>query len=288
MGTPAVKRRISIRGDTYGIVCVAFFLLLAAAAIITIRLIPRRNNAVSAKPPWIISAPLPSPSLASVPTPPSVPIAGYAAAAAALANGLAYSRSLGTSRLIEKGTISPQAGGYSATFQYERLNNSERIQVDGGNFVRRIGGEWVRSDGWSLAGTPASAGQTSMLNDLMAMAVVAWDKGSGSEPVKLVEVPKEESSFKVAYLKPARGSGDQLFAFRKVGSSLQLERFSGAVGSGKDQVHLTLDYSYPAGSTPGTVANPNAPPSVVIKAPSQAKSKSTRQTASARKSVRPR
>ena len=285
MGIPAIKRPISVRGDTYGVVCVAVLLLVVAAIIVAVRLVPRRKDAVRAKPPWVISAPVPIPSPASVPAPPSIP--GNAGDAAALANGLVYSRSLGMNRLIERGTISPQAGGYSATFQYERLNNLERIQVDGGNFVRRIGGAWVRSDGWSLTGPPASAGQASMLSDLMAMTAVAWEKGSGSEPVKLLEVPKEESNFRVAYSKSARGSGDQLFAFRKAGSGLQLERFSGAVGSGKDQVHLTLEYSYPGSNGPGMVANPNAPSSVVIKTPSQAKSKSNRQTASARKSARP-
>jgi len=286
MGTPAVRRRLAVRGDTYGVVCVAFLLLLVAAAIVAVRLVPSRKDKAPAKPPWIISAPIPSPSVASAPAPPPIPTARTGADALALANGLAYSRSLGIGRIIERGTISPQAGGYSATFQYERFNNLERIQIAGGNFVRRIGGAWVRSDGWSVAGTPASPDQVSMLNDLMTMTVVAWDKGLGPEPVKPMEVPKEESIFKVAYSKRAQGSGDQLFAFRKVGSSLQLERFSGVVGSGKDQVHLTLDYSYPAATASGA-ANPNAPSSVVIKTPSQPKSKSTRQTASARKSVRP-
>jgi len=286
MGIPAVRRRLSVRGDTYGVVCVAFLLLLVAAAIVATRLVPSRNDRGPAKPPWVISAPLPSPSLASAPVPSPIPSVGTPADALALASGLAYSRSLGTSRIIERGTISPQAGGYSATFQYERFNNLERIQIAGGGFVRRIGGAWVRSDDWSVGGTPASPDQVSMLNDLMAMTVVAWEKGFGPEPVKSMEVPKQESPFKVLYSKQAPGSGDQLFAFRKVGSSLQLERFSGAVGSGKDQVQLTLDYSYPAATTSGA-ANPKAPSSVVIKKPRQPKSKSTRKTASARKSVQP-
>ena len=286
MGIPAVRRRISVRGDTYGVVCVAFLLLLVAVGILAIRLVPSRKESVPAKPPWVISGPLPSPSLAGSPAAIPPPVPGNTTDTVALANGLTYSRSLGNSRLIERGTISPQAGGYSATFQYERFNNLERIQIAGGNFVRRIGGAWVRSDGWSVAGTPASPDQVSMLNDLMTMTVVAWDKGLGPERAKPVEVPKEESAFKVAYSKRAQGSGDQLFAFRKVGSSLQLERFSGSVGSGKDQVYLTLDYSYPAATASGT-ANPNVPSSVVIKTPSQPKSKSTRRTASARKSVRP-
>jgi hypothetical protein len=286
MGIPAVRRGPSVRGDTYGVVCVAFLILLVAVAIVAMRLVPSRQDKSPAKPPWIISAPVPSPSLVSAPAPPPIPAARTGADAVALANGLAYSRSLGTSRIIERGTISPQGGGYSATFQYERFNNLERIQIAGGNFVRRIGGAWVRSDSWSVAGPPASPDQVSMLNDLIAMTVVAWDKDLGPEAVKPMEVPKEESSFKVAYSKQAQGSGDHLFAFRKVGSSLQLERFSGAVGSGKDQVHLTLDYSYPAATASGA-KSPNAPSSVVIKTPSQPKSKSTRRTASARKSVRP-
>src|SRR5205085_9306994 len=131
-----------------------------------------------------------------------------------------------------------------------------------------------------------SPDQVSRLNDLMAMTVVAWDKGLDPDPAKPIEVPQEESAFKVAYSKPAPGSGDQLFAFHKVGSNLQLERFSGPVGSGKDQVHLTLDYAYPATTASGA-ANPNPPCSVTTKSPGRPKSKSTRRTASARKSVPP-
>jgi hypothetical protein len=136
-------------------------------------------------------------------------------------------------------------------------------------------------------GTAASADQTSMLNDLMTMTMAPWEKRYLSGPVKALEVPKQESSFKVVYSIFPDGSGQRIFAFHRVGPNLQLERFSGLVGSGKDQMQLTLECAYSTGASAGSAANVNAPPSIVIKTP-PSKPKTGRQTAgSGRKTSRP-
>lgn len=281
------QRNHSVRGDTYGVVCAIIFGLLIAAGLLAIRLFPQEHNAASSK----TRLPMPLPGATSAPS--ASPLGAPAGVArnpidvAAFSNGLAYSQSLAASRLIERGTISPKAGGYSATFQYERLNNLERIQVPGGNFVRKMGGSWVCSTGWATTGTPASADQTSMLTDLMTMAIAPWEKRHLTDPVKTLEVPKEEASFKIVYCTIADGFGQRIFAFHRVGPNLQLERFSGLVGSGKDQMQLTLECAYPASTPAGSVENVSVPSSIVIKTP-QTKSKTGRQTAgSGRKTSRP-
>jgi hypothetical protein len=287
IGGFADRRQQSFRGDTYGVVCAVIFGLLIAAGLLAIRLFPQVGGLVSSKSNPAIPAPIAKPAASTSPPGAAPPVTTNPDDVAGLSSGLAYSQSLGTSRLIERGTISPKAGGYSATFQYERLNNLERIQVAGGNFVRKMGGSWVRSSGWSATGTPASADQTSMLNDLMTMTMAPWEKRPLSDPVKTLEVPKEETSFKVVYSTFADGLGQRIFAFHKVGPNLQLERFSGVVGSGKDQMQLTLDYAYPTSAAAGSVANVNAPSSIVIKTP-RTKPKTGRKTAgSGRKTSRP-
>jgi hypothetical protein len=292
IGGFADRRQQSVRGDTYGVVCAVIFGLLIAAGLLAIRLFPRAGGLVLSKSNPAISVAIAKPAASTsppqAPSPPPPPlVTSNPGDVAGLSTGLAYSQSLGASRLIERGTISPKAGGYSATFQYERLNNLERIQVAGGNFVRKMGGSWVRSSGWSATGTPASADQTSMLNDLMTMTMAPWEKRHLSDPIKALQVPKEETSLKVVYSTFADGFGQRIFAFHRVGPNLQLERFSGLVGSGKDQMQLTLDCAYPAIAAAGSVANVTAPSSIVIKSPKK-KPKTGRQTAgSGRKTSRP-
>ncbi|MEY2491841.1 MAG: hypothetical protein QOH24_792 [Verrucomicrobiota bacterium] len=281
----ANRRRRSVRGDTYGVVCAVVFGLLIAAGVLAIRLFPRSGGPALSK--SIIPASFTKPTPSASPQRTAPPVTTNPGDVAGLSSGLAYSQSLGAGRLIERGTISPKAGGYSATFQYERLNNLEQVQVAGGNFVRKMGGNWVRSSGWSTMGTPASAEQTSMLNDLMTMTMAPWEKRHLSDPIKALQVPQEETSFKVVYSTFAGDLGQRIFAFHRAGPNLQLERFSGLVGSGKDQMQLTLECAYPAGTAAGSLPNVNAPSSIVIKTP-QTKPKTSRKTAgSGRKINRP-
>lgn len=285
-------RRASVRGDTYGVICIVIFTLLLAAAIIAGRFLSAGAITVSSRPSSPTAAPIDpparTPSAAPVTPTPAKPTS---TTFASLIDGLAYSQTLAATRLIGRGTISPRAGGFSETFQYERLKNLERIQVAGGNFVRNIGGAWVRSDGWSTTGTPASPSQVSMLNDLMGMTNAAWSPRSPKGPVTALEPPKEESSFKVIYSVPTDSPGQQIFTFRKINSHLQLERFSGLVGSGPDQVQLRIDYAYPT-DVKGTTVSPTTPSPrprarpVARKTPSKAKRKAARQP-SPRKSASP-
>jgi hypothetical protein len=272
------------------------FVLLLAGAILGARFLstcavaaPRQADSPTATP---IDPPPATPP--AQPTP--IPAKPASTNSAPLLDGLAYSQSLGATHLIERGTISPRAGGYSATFQYERLKNLERIQMAGGNFVRNIGGNWVRADGWSTAGTPATATQTGMLNDLIGMANAAWSARSATGgAVTSLEPSKEESNLKMIYSVATQGGGQHIFTFRKTNSHLQLERFSGLVGNGPDQVQLNVDYTYPTDAS-ATALIPSPTPSATPtprrararararKTPAKTRSKAARRAPSPRSS----
>lgn len=247
-----------MRGDTYGVVCALVLFALIGGGSIAFYLVSRKpGSPASAPAPSVGSA-----SAASISPQPTAIAPSLAPEnprdAMLLGSGMAHSQTLARRRVIAKGTISPRAGGYSAMFEYERLDNLERIQIAAGNYVRKVGGPWLRSEGWSVNGSPISDSQASLLGDLIAMTAAPWNAASQATTVTSVAPPTEQAAATILHAKGKGDGRDRLFVFGNRGSELQLNRFSGPIGSGQDEIQLTLDLAYPVASIPKAIPMPSA------------------------------
>lgn len=175
------------------------------------------------------------------------------------AEGLAFSRDLSSKALVAKGSIAMRDHGYTVEFQYQRLNNLERLQTGDMNFVRATGGSWVKSNNWSAAGPAASPADNILLGDLIAMMQSPWQAATSADAVQNL-AQSNTADDEIVY---AKTNGTPLtkclFSFRRWGPRLQLHRFSGPVGQGSDQLQLTLDFTYPLLPPPSATASITAP-----------------------------
>lgn len=174
----------------------------------------------------------------------------------ALRDGLAFSRDLGSKALVAAGRIVTPDGDYTMIFEYRRRNTLERVRVADINFVRQAGGQWVKSDAWSLTGTAASPGDNSLLADLIAVIQTPWDAGASPDPTQTFGRVNATDG-KIVFAKTNGTAPERLFVFRRLGQRLQLDRFSGPVG--REQLEVTLDFTYPVATASSLATATPAP-----------------------------
>lgn len=224
----------------YWVIGAALFVLLLAGALAFLRY----SRLLAAKP-AAATKDLLTPA-APVPVPPAV----FSPEGEALRKAAAITRNLGDRLLLVHGSIVPAGGGFQAKFDYEKRNDQERIRVNDGVFLRRTSGPWQHDTGT----TPATEVESSFLNDLVKIIQAPWESAEKPEPTQ--SFPKAAT---ILFAKGNQNSTEHLFSFRQTGNDFRLERFSGPVRSGGDEVDVTLNFEYPEVSTAAAIANSPEP-----------------------------
>ncbi len=125
-----------------------------------------------------------------------------------VADNLEYSREFYAGVHFSAIVTLPRASAGKMEFKYDRYPNAgpERIQCDEGQFARKNGKTWLKSNDWGESGQPVGKDRTRKLDGWLKLIEAAFNPAPAD--VKLVDKSKADGRFQWIFeARPPNGSG---------------------------------------------------------------------------------
>jgi len=187
--------------------------------------------------------------------------------AAFAADSLQYSRDF-YSKVHFVAIVNLSLGSAGATeFKYDRYPNGgpERVQCPGGEFAKKDGKTWLKSNDWGESGKPADAANVKRLNNWVDLI----NGRLNAEPtLKFVEKKTEGERDQVVFEEPKSGPGEsQRYIFEKFKNEKDdrpplFSEFSGPMRLGGHDATVKIQFSYLVSVQIQEVTTQSATPSI--------------------------